>query len=130
LYVAYKDNPKVAMFLVYVREAHPARETVESQDTHSEKHRGLGIAQHKTIHDRVWAASACMEGLKLTLPVLIDTMDGVVETAYQGLPAATAVVDLDGNLVFHSRGPSGVQPKQADKVLKTVLGGGPPAETR
>ena len=32
--------------------------------------------------------------LKLTLPTLIDSMDGVVAKAYRGVPAATAVDDL------------------------------------
>jgi len=59
--------------------------------------------------------------LNLTLPVLIDSMDGVAEKAYRGVPAATAIVDLDGNLVFHSDGPNGVQPKEAEKVLRRLL---------
>lgn len=118
--MAYKDNPKVAMFLIYVREAHPVREPPEPVEG---RPKGPGdIPQHKDMDDRIVAASACREGLHLTLPVLIDTMDGVVERSYRGVPAATAIVDLDGNLAFHARGPRGVQPKKAEDVLKKLLG--------
>lgn len=117
--MSYKNNPKVAMFLVYVREIHPARETGEGPPKNPQ---GPGdIVQHKTMDDRIVAASACAKGLNLTLPVLIDSMDGVAEKAYRGVPAATAIVDLDGNLVFHSEGPNGVQPKEAEKVLRRLL---------
>jgi len=120
LYVAYKDNPQVAMFLIYVREAHPVREPKEPVEGRPKG--PSDITQHKSMDDRILAASACREGLKLTLPVLIDTMDGVVGRSYRGVPAATAIVDLDGNLAFHSRGPHGVQPKKAQEVLKRLLG--------
>ena len=115
--MAYKDNKKVAMFLVYVREAHPVRQ----RKTTGKPKTPQDITQPKTIEERVIAASACMEGLKLTLPVLIDTMKGTVGRAYKGVPGATAIVDLQGNIVFHSRGPRGVQPRQADRVLKELL---------
>jgi hypothetical protein len=124
LYVAYKDNPQVAMFLVYVREAHPVAEPKKPAE-------GLpigpsDIGQHKSMDDRVLAASACRQGLELTLPMLIDTMDGVVERAYHGVPAATTIVDLDGNVAFYARGPRGVQPEEADAVLRRLLGEPPP----
>jgi hypothetical protein len=119
LYVSYKDHPKVAMYMVYVREAHPVSEPKDVPEGGA-----LGpanIGQHKDLSDRVLAASACRQGLRLSLPMLIDTMDGVVEKAYRCVPAATAIVDLDGNLVFYARGPNGVQPKKADAVLKKLL---------
>lgn len=120
--MAYKDNPNVAMFMVYVREAHPANKKEEDKRAAGKKLEGQpDIAQHKTMDDRVLAALACRKGLNLSLPVLIDTMDGVVERAYQGVPAATAIIDLEGKIVFHSRGPHGVQPKEADRVLKSLL---------
>ena len=123
MYVAYKDNPQVAMFLIYVREAHPVKEPKEPAEGRPKG--PSDISQHKSMDDRVLAASACREGLKLTLPVLIDTMDGVIERSYRGVPAATAIVDLEGKLAFHSRGPHGVQPKKAEEVLGRLLGKGP-----
>jgi hypothetical protein len=120
LYVAYRDNPKVAVYLIYVREIHPVK---EPQEPRAGKPKGPSdITQHKTLDDRIMAASACREGLNLSLPILIDRMDGVVEKAYDGVPAATAIVDLNGNLVFHSHGPNGVQPRKAEKVIRELLG--------
>ena len=123
--MAYKDHEKVAMFLVYVREAHPVRRSRVTKTGKPESPRD--IAQPRTIEERVLAASACMKGLKLTLPTLIDTMDGVVGKAYKGTPAATAIVDLDDKLVFHSRGPRGVRPDRAEKSLRELVGD-PPTE--
>ena len=96
-----------------------------------EKPRGPGdITQHKNMGERILAASACREGLRLTLPMLLDTLDGVAEKAYRGVPAATAIVDLDGRLAFYTRGPKGVQPKAAAKVLEELLPQRPAAATR
>jgi hypothetical protein len=118
--VAYKDNPNVAIYLIYVREIHPVKEPEEPR---AGKPIGPSdITQHKNLDDRIMAASACREGLKLSLPILIDSMDGVVEKAYAGVPAATAIIDLNGNLIFHSHGPTGVQPKRAEKVIRELLG--------
>ena len=56
---------------------------------------GPDIAQHKTLEDRIAAASQCLEGLKLTLPTLIDSMDNAAHTAYGVRAAAMAIIDLD-----------------------------------
>lgn len=124
LYEAYKDNDKVKIFLVYVNEAHPAKTT-------DAKGKGpSSVGRHKRIGEKVLAASKCMEGLKLTLPVLIDGMDGAAEKAYRGRPAATVVVDLAGKVVFHSTGPRGAQPAEAKKhISKLIAKGGFPKKT-
>ena len=126
LYKAYKGNEKVAMYLVYVNETHLAK-------TNDPKGEGPhGIKPHRNIEGRLQAASKCMEGLKLTVPVLIDRMDAVVEKAYRGSPGATAVIDLEGKVVFHTIGPRGVQPAEADTLLKKLIakGGFPKPEKK
>ena len=117
LYKAYRNNDKVAMYLVYVNEAHPTKKAGVDADAKGY----AGIGRHQTIEDKVLAASRCMEGLKLTLPVLVDQLDGAAERAYRGRPAATAVIDFDGKIVFYSRGPNGAQPPQADAALLEIL---------
>ena len=117
LYKAYRNNDKVAMYLIYVNEAHPTKKA--GTDPGAKGHEGIG--RHQTIDDKVLAASRCMDGLKLTLPVLIDHLDGAAERAYRGRPAATAVIGLDGKLVFYSRGPNGAQPQKADAALLEIL---------
>ena len=115
------------MFLVYVQEAHPAdaeqRTTLDRFQTPDEirsKHLVWPIVAHKNLEDRAFAASACVEGLKLSLPVLIDTMDGAAARSYQVTLAATAVVDFDGNLAFYWEG-TGVQPAGAAKAIEKLL---------
>ena len=118
MYEAYKGNDKVAFYMIYVREIHPVG---QSKLAAGEKPTGpRDVAQAKNLDERILAASACMEGLKLTLPVLIDTMEGVAEKAYSGVPASTAVIDLEGKVVFHSIGPGGSQPRQAEMALKQL----------
>ncbi len=41
--------------------------------------------------------------------------------------AATTIVDLNGNVAYYLRGPSGVVPQKADLVLKQLLGADAPA---
>ena len=83
-----------------------------------------GIGRHKNIDEKMLAASKCMEGLNFTLPVVIDGMVGAAEKAYTGRPAATAVVDLEGKIAFHSVGPRGAKPEEADKVIKRLIAKG------
>ena len=116
LYEAYKD--KVQIFLVYVSEAHPVR---EGKQRGAQARTPREIAQTKSVRERALAATDCLLGLKLSLPVLLDTMDGAAEKAYGGHPAGTAVIDIDGRVCFHSRGPSGVRPKEAGQVFQRIL---------
>ena len=124
LYVSYKSNPNIQFYIVYVNEAHPVR----TPGTEADSPEYTGIGRHRHIDDKILAASRCMKGLNLTLPVLIDAMDGAAEKAYRGRPAATAVVDLEGKIRFHSNGPWGAKPTEARVVIKELLakGGFPP----
>ena len=121
LYRAYKDNDKVAFYFIYINEAHPARGPSRDAGV-AEGYLGLG--RHRQMDDRILAASKCMRGLGLTMPVLIDNMNGVAEKAYRGRPAATAVIGFDGKIAFYSRGPWGTQPEEAGRVLKQLLAAG------
>lgn len=115
------------MYLVYVREAHPVANAQQQAEMKQRFGESINIAQHKTIEDRVLAASSCMKGLKLTLPILIDTIDGTVEKAYRSVPACMAIIDLKGNLVYYQRGPSAIVPRRADMVLQELLAEKPTA---
>ncbi len=106
------------MFLVYVQEVHPAeagRRIASGRSNAPDE-----ILAHKNLEDRAFAASACVEGLKLSLPVLIDTMDGIAKRGYQVTLGATAVVDFDGKLSFYWEG-TGVHTSGAEMVLKKLL---------
>jgi len=126
LYKAYKDRAE--FFLVYVREAHPAPEGSSGSASSSRVPRGPDVKQPKTVDERALVASECIRNLGLSLPVLIDTMDGVFLRVYGGYPAGTTVVDLDGRVVFYSRGPGGCKPKEAEAALKKILARQPPPQ--
>lgn len=126
LYKAYKG--KVQFFLVYIREAHPARRAAGG----GKPRKGpAGVTQHKTLKERMIAADKCMKGLKLTIPTLLDSMDGAFLKTYGGFPAGTAVVDIDGKIAYWNRGaPNGCKPPKAAAAIKKLLaaGGGAIAE--
>jgi len=126
LYKAYKG--KVQFFLVYTREIHPARRTSPSSsgDRPSPSRKGpAGITQHTSMKDRVIAADKCMKGLKLTIPFLLDTMDNSFLKAYGGIPAGTAVIDINGKLAYWNPGaPNGCRPKNAEEAVKKLLANG------
>ncbi len=116
--MAYKA--KAEFFLVYIREAHPARKTADGP-RQRDRRGGLEITQPESVEERALVASKCLRDLKLTLPCLIDTMEGDFLKPYGGYPAGTVVIDRQGTVRFSSRGPGGARPKDAEKVLKELL---------
>ena len=129
MYKAYKG--KVQFFLVYTREIHPsAKKKTSPPDADKRPSRSRGgpsIAQHTSMNERVIAADKCIKGLKLTIPFLLDTMDNAFVKAYGGIPAGTAVVDIDGKIAYWNPGaPTGCKPKNAEETIKKLLakGGG------
>jgi len=124
LYKAYKG--KAQFFLVYTREIHPtAKKSSSSSGRGSTRRRSVVIAQHTNIKERVIAADKCMKGLKLTIPCLLDTMDNAFLKAYGGIPAGTAVIDINGKIAYWNPGaPNGCRPKNAEDALKKLLAAG------
>jgi len=131
LYAAYKD--KAEFFLVYIREAHPtdARPGVDGRP--GDPSRGQpDVKQAKSVDERAIAAGRCEKDLKLTLPIIIDDMQGTAEKAYGGWPDRIAVIDIAGRIAYHSGpGPGGFNLPAAERALKAVLANGgkwsPPA---
>jgi hypothetical protein len=108
------------MFLVYTAEAHPAAKRLDHVDR-----RPLNpgdIAEHETIRERARAACACVDGLDLSIPVLLDTMNDRVKRHYRAPYCATVIVDFEGNLAYHAEGVSaGIQPEETVRVLDKLL---------
>jgi len=121
LYKAYKD--KVQFVFVYVREAHPSHTATgrATGDRFLRMKTQPKIAQPKTIQERIIVATKCVQNLKIALPTLIDDMDGSFLKKYGGFPAGTAIVDLDGKIVYYNRGPGGCRPREAEKAFKGPL---------
>ena len=67
-------------------------------------------------------AKKCITEMNLTIPVLLDSMNGAAEKAYRGRPDRLCVVDIDGNVAYYGdRGPRGFKPADAEKALKELL---------
>jgi hypothetical protein len=114
LYVSYKQQ--AAFFLVYISEAHP---NLLKGDIAGIK------GPPKDINERAILAAQCVSELKLSLPVLLDSMEGVAEKAYRGRPDRICIVDLDGKVAYYSaRGPRGFKPEEAEEALKKLLATG------
>ncbi len=112
--MSYKD--KAQFFLIYITEAHP--ELLKSAGVE-------GITGNpENISQRAILATKCVSELKLSLPVLLDSMEGVAEKAYKGRPDRICIVDIDGKVAYYSsRGPRGFKPKEAQEALKKIIAG-------
>jgi hypothetical protein len=120
LYVSYRD--KVEFLLVYISEAHPELLTGGKD----------GIkGMPKDMGQRAILATKCVSELKLSLPIVLDSMGGVAEEAYKGQPDRICIVDLDGKVAYYSkRGPRGFKPDEASEELKKLLAKGGRIKTK
>jgi hypothetical protein len=111
---------------VYIREAHPTDARPGMEGRPGNPARGdPDVKQPRTLDERVIAATQCMQALKLSLPIIIDNMEGTTEKAYGGWPDRIALIDLDGKIAYHSGpGPGGFRPAVAEQMLKALLANG------
>lgn len=120
MYRKYKAG--VEFFVIYIREAHPGENL---KDVDGRKRR---FDRTTTMDQRKEAANACLTSLKLTMPFLVDDMEGTVEKAYTGHPNRVYVLDRDGRVAMKGpRGPRGADITGAEKALRELLanpGGG------
>jgi hypothetical protein len=111
LYASYKDRAHV--YVVYIREAHPGMEKNK-----------FNIPEPKTLAERRRVAREFAEALKLTVPVLVDSLDDATGKAYAGWPDRLYVIDAAGNVALQgARGPQGFLPavNAAPAVLDKLL---------
>jgi len=107
--------------MVYIREAHPSDGWQSRQNVKD----GVIFKQPKSFQERAKVAKACRDGLKMTIPCVVDGIDNKVDAAYGAAPDRLCVVDIDGKVAYHSkRGPWGFKPKDAEAALKGILANG------
>lgn len=114
-----KKYAKQADFkIVYVREAHPS----DGWQVPQNERQGVIFKEPKTAGERAEVASACAEGLKISIPIVIDNMDDRVERAYAGWPDRIYIIGKNGKVVFRGRpGPAGFRLDEAETALRTLL---------
>ena len=68
-------------------------------------------------------ASACMVGLRLTIPALIDAIDNRADLAYNGWPERLYALSSQGEIVYQGgKGPYGFDIDELDRFLEGYLG--------
>jgi len=75
---------------VYIREAHP------TDGWALPKKQCFVIPDPKTIEERRKVAREFRGQVKVTIPILVDTLDDHVEKAYAGWPDRIYVIDAEG----------------------------------
>ncbi len=107
VYTKYKDNPEVAMYVVYVREPHAGE--MDYKD----------IEQPETMEARLTLARMTCDEDHVKMPLLIDAMDNAVREAYGGLPNNAVIIDKEGILVEKQ---GWADAEEIDKVLAGLVG--------
>jgi hypothetical protein len=105
--------------VVYIREAHPT-------DGWALPRNQFQITDPKTLEERRKVARAFAAQLKVSIPILVDTLDDQVEKAYHGWPDRIYVVDARGQIALKGEpGPAGFRPavQAAPAVLDRLLAG-------
>jgi hypothetical protein len=75
-----------------------------------------------TIEERRKAASDFAKQFKVTLPILVDTLDDKLEGIFAAWPDRIYVLDRDGKVAYKGGpGPRGFKVKEAEAALKKVL---------
>lgn len=104
---------------MYIREAHP---TDGQQVPQNVKDKVL-VKDPKTLDERNKVARDFVADFKVTLPVLVDTIDDQVRNAYAAWPDRLYVVDAGGKLAYVGPpGPRGFKPEEVPPVLRKLLG--------
>ena len=83
---------------------------------------GIAVAQPTTWTERKDVAARCCSTLKMTMPLLVDTLDDRVGHAYSGMPDRLYVLDAEGRVVYKGgRGPFGFKVGEMEQALVMTL---------
>ncbi len=104
--------------MVYIREAHPT----DGWQLASNLEEQVLYAQTQTFIQRRDVANACVVGLRLSIPTLIDTLDNQADLAFNGWPERLYVVSPTGEVAYQGgKGPYGFDPEELDAFLQSYL---------
>jgi type I thyroxine 5'-deiodinase len=80
------------------------------------------IANPLNQSQRTEAAAACVRGLKIEIPAIVDDFQNNVEAAYSGWPDRLYVIDAAGSIAHKSApGPYGFKPDEVAATLAKLL---------
>ncbi len=76
-------------------------------------------AQPQSLDARQEVAGACVVGLKLSIPTLIDDMNNTADRAFNGWPERLYVLARDGKVVYQGgKGPYGFDVESLARFLE------------
>jgi cytochrome oxidase Cu insertion factor (SCO1/SenC/PrrC family) len=116
LFKQYGD--RAHFVLVYVREAHPT-------DGWAQPNNPFQIRSPRSIEERRQVARDFAAKLKLTVPIVVDSIDDATEAAYCVWPNRMVILDASGKIAdVGSAGPQGTatSARKAPSVLERLLG--------
>jgi hypothetical protein len=87
------------------------------------------VPDPKTLEERRKVAKEFAAQFKVTLPILVDTLDDQAEKAYAGWPDRLYVIDAQGKVAYKGApGPRGFSVTEAEEALKKLLPEPPPEQ--
>jgi iodothyronine deiodinase-like protein len=109
----------VALFVVYIQEAHPT----DLWQLSSNVKDGVLFASPRSDDDRSSTALACVRNLGIRIPAVLDGIDNRTERAYTAWPDRMYVIDKGGRVVFKSPpGPYGFSTRALEQALRQITG--------
>ena len=113
-----RNKDRAAFSVVYIEEAHASDVW---QMAVNEK-QNVVFATPKSADERAAVADACVRGLKIELPALLDNFENSTERAYTAWPDRLYVIDKYGRVAFKSApGPFGFNPRDMEAALANAF---------
>ena len=114
-----KYGDRVALFVVYIKEAHPEDGWVLGRNRRAD----VRVNDPRTDELRGELAQTCAVRMRIHMPVLVDGIDNAVASAYGGWPDRLYLIGRDGRIAFQGgQGPFGFKPPELDTAIRAELG--------
>jgi hypothetical protein len=105
---------------MYIREAHPT----DGWQVPANVQEKILITDPKSLEERRKVAQDFASQFKVSLPILVDTLDDQVEKAYAAWPDRIYVIDAEGKIAYKAAiGPAGFKVAEVPPVLDKLLAG-------
>jgi len=113
--------------VIYIREAHPT----DGWQVPVNVEEKILIPDPKTLEERRKVAQEFAAQFKVSLPILVDTLDDQLEKAYAAWPDRIYVIDAEGRIAYKAGiGPAGFKVGEAPPVLEKLLAGTAPVPAK
>jgi hypothetical protein len=83
---------------------------------------GIAFDDPETNAERAEVAATCAASVRMTMPMVVDTVDDAVASAYGGWPDRLYLVAADGRIAYQGgEGPFGFKPDElADAIAREL----------